>query len=406
MKKHIFIIIVLSVITTKSFAAGLERYVPVVTSQMTNIPAPHDAALQQVQMPQQNLSTQKQLPQQNPQQQQVIQPVYAPSPASAPKLKKFDLSGKKSSSNHKKKNPKKRSGKKTVQAAVPAKKAVEAQTKLPPFQYIDIQSFLAKSKLMQVEEKKEATHASQVEKSTQKPDEAIKDMAKTVYVFIPGSLYTMWCKKGFVTDIELQVGESITSVNGGDTVRWLVEQTVSGGNGVPETKHVLVKPHQADLQTNLIIFTDKRTYRLKASSSENTYNPIISWSYPADERSTMLFVQKQATKEKAEVITEESVSPEAMNFNYSIKSNSGIFADEYNWTPIKAFNDGNKTYIQVNPQMKKNESPAFFVKDREGNINLVNYRLKNNYFIVDRLFESAELRNGVDEIVTIKKESK
>lgn len=371
-------IIALFALASNVTAADLERYNPGAPVTTINVPAPN---------------------------QMQVQPVQTQPAAQKPEFKKFDIGTKPLTKKKKVKKPKKVSKPEVVEETKATVKNETPFTGAQP-QYIDIQAILARSKVIQVDEKKESSHADQIEKATQKPDDAIKDMAKTVYTFIPGSIYTMWCKKGFVTDIQLQTGETITSVNGGDTVRWLVEQTVSGGNGVPETQHVLIKPYQADLQTNVIISTDKRVYQLKSISTDNTYSPIISWTYPADERSSMLFVQKQVAKEKAEVIMEEAVAPETLNFAYKIKSNSGVFASDFTWTPLKAFNDGLKTYIQVNPNMKNNESPALFVKDRDGNINLVNYRLKNNYFIVDRLFESAELRNGVDEIVTITKESK
>jgi type IV secretion system protein VirB9 len=50
--------------------------------------------------------------------------------------------------------------------------------------------------------------------------------------------------------------------------------------------------------------------------------------------------------------------------------------------------------------MRAGEAPALFVKDDEG-VNLVNYRVKDNYYIVDRLFNQAELRCGLKEIVVV-----
>jgi len=40
------------------------------------------------------------------------------------------------------------------------------------------------------------------------------------------------------------------------------------------------------------------------------------------------------------------------------------------------------------------EAPALFIKSQEGTTQLVNYRVKANWYIVDRLFEEAELRVG------------
>lgn len=52
--------------------------------------------------------------------------------------------------------------------------------------------------------------------------------------------------------------------------------------------------------------------------------------------------------------------------------------------------------------MKSGEAPALFVKEGK-ELMLVNYRVKNNYYIVDRLFDEAELRCGPKEVIVIKK---
>jgi type IV secretion system protein VirB9 len=53
--------------------------------------------------------------------------------------------------------------------------------------------------------------------------------------------------------------------------------------------------------------------------------------------------------------------------------------------------------------MLEREAPALFVISSTGDTQLVNYRVKNDTYVVDRLFESAELRLGQkdQEIVRI-----
>jgi type IV secretion system protein VirB9 len=53
--------------------------------------------------------------------------------------------------------------------------------------------------------------------------------------------------------------------------------------------------------------------------------------------------------------------------------------------------------------MLKREAPAFFVLDSTNQVQIVNVRVKNEYYVVDRLFERAELRVGQQdqEIVRI-----
>ena len=40
------------------------------------------------------------------------------------------------------------------------------------------------------------------------------------------------------------------------------------------------------------------------------------------------------------------------------------------------------------------EAPPLFVMGRNGDAQLVNYRVKGDWYIVDRLFDKAELRIG------------
>ena len=64
-------------------------------------------------------------------------------------------------------------------------------------------------------------------------------------------------------------GEKLVTVSAGDTVRWIVGDTTSG-EGKSAQVHILVKPIRADLNTNLVITTNRRTYLLELRSSEKT----------------------------------------------------------------------------------------------------------------------------------------
>ena len=70
--------------------------------------------------------------------------------------------------------------------------------------------------------------------------------------------------------------------NCGPTMRWVVGDTISG-SGPTARAHVLVKPISANIRTNLMIATDRRTYHLELESTEGGYMAALSWRYPADE---------------------------------------------------------------------------------------------------------------------------
>ena len=62
--------------------------------------------------------------------------------------------------------------------------------------------------------------------------------------------------------------------------------------------------------------------------------------------------------------------------------------------------------MQFPEAMLSREAPVLFVVGKSGEVQLVNYRVKNDYYIVDRLFEKAEFRAGEkgDMIVRITKQ--
>ena len=103
-----------------------------------------------------------------------------------------------------------------------------------------------------------------------------------IYPYTIGALYQVYTAPEQVTDIALQPGEELMSVSAGDTVRWVLGDTVSG-SGDSEQVHILVKPTRPDITTNLVINTDRRTYHIELRANARVYMASVSWSYPQDE---------------------------------------------------------------------------------------------------------------------------
>lgn len=208
-----------------------------------------------------------------------------------------------------------------------------------------------------------------------------------VYAFMPGALYQLYTAPEHVTDIALQPGETLVAKAAGDTVRWVVGDTTSG-TGEAQQVHVLVKPTKEGLHTNLVLTTDKRTYHLECHSTEGTYMAAVSWRYPQDEMQRL--TQQAATqKARSAQVVAPVLDATALHFVYTLESK-----DPPRWMPLQVFDDGQKTYIQLPPTLATTEAPALFIKSQEGTTQLVNYRVKANWYIVDRLFDEAELRVG------------
>ncbi len=232
-------------------------------------------------------------------------------------------------------------------------------------------------------------------------DAAVQNAAH-VYPYMQHTIYTIYCRPDRFVSIELQPGEKFIYTGGADTVRWIIDPILLG-SGNMEQWHVNVKPITDDktLSTNFMIGTNLHVYHIEAYVSAQNYTPIICWNYPREESAALLLAQQQQQqKEENSILLGVSLSE--VNFNYKIYGKLSNSKPSYNWTPELIFDDGKKTYIKMPEEMDSREAPVLFVKDEE-KLAIVNYRVKNSYFIVDRLMDKAEMRNGKEVVRIIRK---
>jgi P-type conjugative transfer protein TrbG len=232
--------------------------------------------------------------------------------------------------------------------------------------------------------------------NTQDVTNAITGQADFVYTYIPNRIYKIYCTETRITEIQLQAGESNVKVDGADSVQWIIDQ-VESGSGNKKQVHINIKPIKQNISTNFYIYTDRHVYHIEAYAG-GFYTPIISWTYPREDKLALLRQQEKEQQLENDTISlgQDNMALENLCFKYQISGGN------YPWKPSLVFDDGSKTYIQMPATMKSSEAPALFVKDGK-TLALVNYRLKNNYYIVDRLGECFEMRAG-KEVVQIKKQ--
>jgi P-type conjugative transfer protein TrbG len=208
--------------------------------------------------------------------------------------------------------------------------------------------------------------------------------ATQVWPYSPDALYQVYAAPEKITDIALEVGEEIVSVSAGDTVRWVVGDTTSGA-GATQQVHILVKPTRPDLKTNLVINSNRRTYHLELTATPETWMASVSWQYPLDQLAVL-----RAASSRAEAVAPvtDGIALEHLNFRYEITGAKPA------WRPLRAFDDGIKVYIQFPAGIGQGELPPLFIVGNGEKTELVNYRVRTPYYIVDRLFGIAELRLG------------
>lgn len=219
------------------------------------------------------------------------------------------------------------------------------------------------------------------------PDRAGYINAIQRFAYAEGSLYQVYTAPGQVTDIALEPGERLVGagpVAAGDTARWIIGDT-ENGQGPTRRVHILVKPTRPDLATNLIINTDRRTYHIELRATPSAYMASVSWTYPQD---ALIALARNAEREAAVAPVATGLDIERLNFGYRIVGKAP-------WRPLLAFDDGTQVYIAFPPGIAQGEMPPLFVLGADGKTaELVNYRVRGSHMIIDRLFQSAELRVG------------
>jgi P-type conjugative transfer protein TrbG len=216
--------------------------------------------------------------------------------------------------------------------------------------------------------------------------------AVAVYDFVPGQVYHVYTSPDFVTTIALRPGEKLISKVAGDTTRWTIGDTTTGDDSAPSTL-VVLKPVRAGLHTNIVLATNQRVYFLDVESRPgNQYQNAISWNYPQEELTNMLAKVGHINQQARETVL-TGVAIEDLNYAYDISTASGSTPE---WMPKEVFDDGNKTYINFPESIGTTEAPPLFIRNGDSEADLVNYRVKGHFYIVDRLFDHAELRVGKD----------
>jgi type IV secretion system protein TrbG len=238
--------------------------------------------------------------------------------------------------------------------------------------------------------KERARVAEYVGRATEHPTTARSAGSATVYGYRESDIYIIYAGLYRLTDIELEAGESLTSEPvAGDTEGWIKSEFTSG-SGASARTHIVVKPRDEGIETNLIVPTTKRVYHLNLRSTPDWYMPAVRWFYPDEDAAALVKkeVDDQAKQESSEAL---AVSPDKLNFRYRVKGR------DLSWKPAQVFDDGAKVYLKMPESMASGDAPALFVIE-DGKPLLVNYRVKDRFYIVDRLFANAQLRVGDKQI--------
>jgi type IV secretion system protein VirB9 len=195
--------------------------------------------------------------------------------------------------------------------------------------------------------------------------------------YSPNEVYQFIGHYGFQSAIEFEADEKIQTVSIGDSVSWMIN---------PANNRLFLKPIDQNALTNMTVITDKRSYlfELHAEETKDIRDKemvfVMRFTYPQSDQDAMDFTQY-------EPLPDIEREPEKFNFSYKIRGSSLI-------EPIRIFDDGQFTYFEFRDMNA--EVPAFFRVDGAANEELINFRKRGNYIVVERVASRFTLRRGPD----------
>lgn len=216
------------------------------------------------------------------------------------------------------------------------------------------------------------------------------------------SMPKLTCSPTRACDVELEPMEKVKKVILGDGVNW----TWTGAESIERGKtvaHVIFQPKDSDLESNVIITTDRRTYHIKlfAPKIEGAYLNRVAFYYPEELVTSWSEKMGEAEAAKAKEdgfqVMHTAVSPEKLAFDYRVEGNG-------DFKPLRVFNDGERVYMEMPDSLHSGESPILLLLNEKGDAMVVNYRREEDpetrkiHYVVDKLFSKAELRVGSDSV--------
>ncbi len=194
--------------------------------------------------------------------------------------------------------------------------------------------------------------------------------------------------------VQLEAGEKLNSYGLGDTQNWKTNVFVTGA-GKNASISIEFKPVQNKLSTDMTISTNKRTYLVGLVAKPNADTSVLRFYYPEETMidNVALANHIQQANDRSQVIDSTSLSGGTdvnlnhVSFNYKIKG------DTPPWRPLRVFDDGNKTFIEMPAIASRFRLPILYLA-RNKKMQMVNYRYEKPYFVVDGLFSRAWLILG------------
>lgn len=218
------------------------------------------------------------------------------------------------------------------------------------------------------------------------------------FAYDQDNTFLLLAKPKAVTHVQFAPDEVIQSVAAGDTANWEFTPTRN-------RKNLFIKPRFDDQETSLTVLTDKRSYQfvLRSTGDGKKWYQRVSWIYSRDMLLTMEGMEPvesapvhaaapapaaQAAHRPAPDF-ETTIEPSSLHFGYVISGDAPF-------RPRMVFDDGKFTYFKLPANLQ--ELPALFAVIDGNDFSLVNFEVKGDYLVAQRLMPQAVLKLGREEV--------
>lgn len=235
-------------------------------------------------------------------------------------------------------------------------------------------------------------------KASTKTPEHYKD-GTFFYQYNENLVYEIYAQPYHLTDIALEEGESVQGsilIAEGEEVWELTANVAKNPATGGQIQHLFLKPAYANLDTSMVVLTDRRVYHFRIKSFKTAHMAMVKFTYP-QKRSIWITNNGGANGVSVENEYFAVANPEFLSFDYKIKY--GFKKPEF--LPRRVYDDGQKTYIVVDDIVLHKQLPILFNEKNE----IANYSVHKNIFIVPRLTNKMTLRLGKQKVVIEKKKS-
>jgi P-type conjugative transfer protein TrbG len=285
-------------------------------------------------------------------------------------------------------------GAQTAQGGTPSMSGTTVM-KVPPGMPPPVQHRLSPDPTIEGKERAANVLSAQWRKRNERPTRGDDGTVKWMFGY---SLPSVTCAPLMSCDIALEPGEIINNINAGDKERWSILPAVSG-SGPERTTHIVVKPYDSGLVTDLLVYTNRRHYSIKLRSQQHEWTAQTAFSYPQQD------MQTAWSNYGASMASSNTAPSQAGMVTYgSGGSNGGVqfynLDGNASWKPLRAYATGGKTIIEFPSSIQFGSAPAlvggkaggWFSSAREQTLI---YRISGNSYVVDGVIDNAMLVLGV-----------